>query len=116
MSNGKGSKPRPLSVAYENYANNYDSIFRKKPTVKKSNKKKLTPSIKEAEKRWAKKIPNEEPSNRGYGGGKFFRMVNEEATGKIQLTKECKDCGGTGIFSEGIDKFDCTNCNGRGTI
>lgn len=28
--NGKGSKTRPLSVPYEEYANNFDSIFRKK--------------------------------------------------------------------------------------
>lgn len=28
--NGKGSKPRPLSVSYEDYGNNYDAIFRKK--------------------------------------------------------------------------------------
>lgn len=27
--NGKGSKPRPLSVSYEKYGNNYDDIFRK---------------------------------------------------------------------------------------
>jgi len=31
--NGKGSKSRPLSVSYEEYANNFDSIFRKKYTV-----------------------------------------------------------------------------------
>ena len=30
MSNGKGSKARPLSVPYETYADNFDSIFRKK--------------------------------------------------------------------------------------
>ena len=28
--NGKGSKPRPLSVPIEVYNNNYDNIFRKK--------------------------------------------------------------------------------------
>lgn len=28
--NGKGSKQRPLSVSYETYADNFDSIFRKK--------------------------------------------------------------------------------------
>lgn len=33
MSNGKGSKPRPLSVSYDKYADNFDSIFRKKYTV-----------------------------------------------------------------------------------
>jgi len=31
--NGKGSKPRPLSVSYDKYADNFDSIFRKKYTV-----------------------------------------------------------------------------------
>ena len=31
--NGKGSKPRPLSVPYENYGDNFDSIFRKKHIV-----------------------------------------------------------------------------------
>jgi hypothetical protein len=31
--NGKGSKTRPLSVPYEEYANNFDSIFRKKNYV-----------------------------------------------------------------------------------
>ena len=30
MSNGKGSKARPLSVSYDTYADNFDSIFRKK--------------------------------------------------------------------------------------
>ena len=33
MSNGKGSKSRPLSVPYDKYADNFDSIFRKKYTV-----------------------------------------------------------------------------------
>jgi len=28
---GKGSKTRPLSIKYEEYADNFDSIFRKKP-------------------------------------------------------------------------------------
>lgn len=28
--NGKGSKPRPLSVSYDKYADNFDDIFRKK--------------------------------------------------------------------------------------
>lgn len=28
--NGKGSKPRPLSVSYKTYTENYDNIFRKK--------------------------------------------------------------------------------------
>jgi hypothetical protein len=28
--NGKGSKPRPLSVSYNKYADNFDDIFRKK--------------------------------------------------------------------------------------
>jgi hypothetical protein len=31
MSNGKGDKPRPLAVPYEQYADNFDNIFRKKP-------------------------------------------------------------------------------------
>lgn len=26
---GKGSSPRPLSVKYDTYANNYDRIFKK---------------------------------------------------------------------------------------
>ena len=30
MNNGKGSKARPLSVSYDTYADNFDSIFRKK--------------------------------------------------------------------------------------
>lgn len=28
---GKGSKTRPLSIKYEEYADNFDNIFRKKP-------------------------------------------------------------------------------------
>jgi hypothetical protein len=28
--NGKGSKPRPLSVSYDKYTDNFDDIFRKK--------------------------------------------------------------------------------------
>lgn len=31
--NGKGSKPRPLSVNYDEYAQNWDNIFAKKITV-----------------------------------------------------------------------------------
>lgn len=31
--NGKGSKPRPLSVPYEKYSDNYDAIFRKKRVI-----------------------------------------------------------------------------------
>jgi hypothetical protein len=34
MSNGKGSKSRPLSVSYDEYADNFDNIFRKIHTVK----------------------------------------------------------------------------------
>jgi len=30
MSNGKGSKPRPYSVKYSQYCDNYDNIFGKK--------------------------------------------------------------------------------------
>lgn len=30
MTNGKGSKRRPLSVSYDKYADNFDAIFRKK--------------------------------------------------------------------------------------
>ena len=33
MSNGKGSKPRPYSVSQEEFANNWDNIFKKKYTV-----------------------------------------------------------------------------------
>lgn len=29
--NGKGSKPRPLGVAYDTYAENWDRIFKRKP-------------------------------------------------------------------------------------
>ena len=31
--NGKGSKPRPLSVPFEKYSDNFDNIFRKKHIV-----------------------------------------------------------------------------------
>lgn len=30
MSNGKGSKPRPYSVSYSQYCENWDNIFKKK--------------------------------------------------------------------------------------
>ena len=33
MGNGKGSKPRPLSISYEEYSDNFDNIFRKKRNV-----------------------------------------------------------------------------------
>ena len=33
MSNGKGSKPRPYSVSQEEFAANWDNIFKKKYTV-----------------------------------------------------------------------------------
>jgi hypothetical protein len=40
--NGKGSKPRPLSVSYKTYSENYDNIFGKKkpeePKPKKNEK------------------------------------------------------------------------------
>ena len=29
--NGKGSKPRPYSVKYSQYCENWDNIFKKKP-------------------------------------------------------------------------------------
>lgn len=42
--NGKGSKPRPFSVSYEEYINNWESIFGKKKSKKKSrSKSKLKP-------------------------------------------------------------------------
>lgn len=31
--NGKGSKRRPLSISYDKYADNFDSIFRKKKYI-----------------------------------------------------------------------------------
>ena len=31
--NGKGSKPRPLSISYEKFSDNYNNIFRKKECV-----------------------------------------------------------------------------------
>ena len=34
--NGKGSKPRPYSVKYSTYCENWDNIFRKKPSKKKA--------------------------------------------------------------------------------
>jgi hypothetical protein len=40
--NGKGSKPRPLSVSYNKYADNFDNIKRmgkNKPLQNKSTKK-----------------------------------------------------------------------------
>jgi len=37
--NGKGSKARPLAVAYDKYAANYDAIFRKKKPKKHEKKK-----------------------------------------------------------------------------
>jgi len=41
--NGKGSKPRPLSVSYNKYADNFDSIKgmgKNKPVEKKKDKRK----------------------------------------------------------------------------
>jgi len=38
---GKGDKPRPLSVSYEEYAESYNTIFGKKPTKKKDEKKSI---------------------------------------------------------------------------
>lgn len=32
--NGKGSKPRPYSVKYTQYCENYDNIFRKNKEIK----------------------------------------------------------------------------------
>ncbi len=32
--NGKGSKPRPYSISYKTYGDNFDDIFRKKPKIK----------------------------------------------------------------------------------
>jgi len=36
--NGKGSKPRPLSVSYEQYTDNWESIFKKKKPKPKKKK------------------------------------------------------------------------------
>jgi hypothetical protein len=36
MSNGKGSKPRPYSVSYTQYSENWNNIFRKKPKTNKT--------------------------------------------------------------------------------
>ena len=41
--NGKGSKARPFSIPYSEYANNFDQInWSKKSTKKKSKKQELT--------------------------------------------------------------------------
>jgi hypothetical protein len=48
--NGKGSKPRPYSISYNKYCENFDSIFRKnKPKDKtiydsRKKKQKVTPT------------------------------------------------------------------------
>jgi hypothetical protein len=41
MSNGKGSKARPLSISYEEYSKNWENIFRKNKKAKnaKNNKR-----------------------------------------------------------------------------
>ena len=33
MSNGKGSKPRPLAIKREEYAANWDAVFKKRAKV-----------------------------------------------------------------------------------
>lgn len=35
--NGKGSKPRPYSIKYSQYCENYDNIFRKKKDEQNDN-------------------------------------------------------------------------------
>jgi hypothetical protein len=40
----KGSHPRPFSVPYGKYADNWDNIFRKDKHEKESNKKKTSSS------------------------------------------------------------------------
>jgi hypothetical protein len=34
--NGKGSKPRPCSISYKTYGDNFDDIFRKKANINKT--------------------------------------------------------------------------------
>jgi hypothetical protein len=36
MSNGKGSKPRPYSVSYSQYCDNWENIFKKKEKTNKT--------------------------------------------------------------------------------
>ncbi len=48
--NGKGSKPRPLSISYSEYSDRYDYIFRNKDDAKTKLRKKI------------KKIKNENSS------------------------------------------------------
>jgi hypothetical protein len=41
MSNGKGDSPRPMTIPYDKYVDNWDAIFKKKtPKVKKPKKQK----------------------------------------------------------------------------
>jgi len=49
---GKGDKPRPLSISYEEYANRYDTIYGKKDSKDKESLLNLTEEEEiEAEKR-----------------------------------------------------------------
>jgi hypothetical protein len=49
---GKGDKPRPLSISYEEYANRYDAIYGKKDNKDKESLLNLTEEEEiEAEKR-----------------------------------------------------------------
>ena len=66
MSNGKGSKPRPYSVSYSQYCDNYDNIFRKKKDVSDTNPKSKKNYV-IANPNWKARIyiiPNEDKENK----------------------------------------------------
>lgn len=52
--NGKGSKPRPLSISYTEYSDRYDYIFRKKETKHKEQDDKNRPKVQKGNQTAAK--------------------------------------------------------------
>ena len=77
MSNGKGSKPRPLSVSYDRYADNWDDIFKKKYIV---------PVKETAEGDQFIELPDELINKLGWKEGDEVRM--EEYSDGYKVTKE----------------------------
>ena len=77
--NGKGSKPRPLSISYDQYADNWDNIFSQKAVVPVKTDKKTKEQYIE--------IPDSMMKNLNWKVGDEVKFT-ENGDGSFKITKE----------------------------
>ena len=103
MSAGKGSKPRPFSVSYETYSDNFNNIFGKK-------KVSLFPRDNPTWENEAKTISRKSKATLRDPAVESA----EEAYRRSRIDNKCTYCGGSGTLNKDYQIFDCPWCCGKG--